>query len=568
MMMDWEKADVNSLARELIETGLATPDLYDHLTLNPALCPYLRAQMDAGQGSPLTIRWAVVMRVYTEYLVRQRSTQHVELAATLTVLELPNLFALLEQMERAGDSESTINLATSLFQLLRNTVKPRLLERVAKVRDAAAAELGATWNHASFQAQRTRIEEHLASSRLREAFESAQQLLQRARTAGEKSYPDADYDLAMACVLLARVFETAGASEQALPLLGEAEKRFETFERDKPARGGDKMASLCLTERGDCLLNLGRLEQATAAYEESIRRDKKIGDARGVAVGKMQLGTISILQARYEEALKAYEEAREQFTRLEETGTVAGTWHQTGIVYEKAGQPEAAEDAYRKSLTIEVRLGNVAGQAKTLIQLGNLSGGVLGRLEEAAAFYREAADKYVEIRDVAGEGLTRHNLANALRNLGRFAEARQEILRGIECNAQFGHACQPWRAWDILTCIETDTGNASDAAEAKRRATASFLAYRRDGGENQQLDGRICLDLTQCLLGGDPAAAVSRLQEVAARPQLPGWIRPFLQSLQAIVAGSRDRALAETPGLNYRMAAEILFLLETLEKPR
>ena len=487
MMMDWEKADVNSLAGELIETGLATPNPYDHLTLNPALCPYLRGQMDAAQGSALTVRWADAMRGYTEYLVRQRSTQHVELAATLTVLELPNLFALLEQVERAGDAEATIDLATSLFSLLQNAGKPRLLERVAKVRDAAAAALGATWNHASFEAQRTRIEEQLANSRLREALEGAQQLLQRARAAGEKAYPDADYDLAMACFLQARVFRTAGASEQALPLLDEAQKRFETFERDKPARGAERMASVCLAERGDCLRNLGRLDQAAAAYEESIRRAEKIGDARQVAVGKSQLGTVRMLQGRYEEALKAYEEAREQFTRLDEPGTVAVTWHQTGIVYEEAGQPEAAEDAYRKSLAIKVRLGNVAGQANTLMQLGNLYGVVLGRLEEAATFYRQAADKYVEIQDVANEGRSEEQprKRSCESSVASTKRVRKSSGRSNAMRSSAMHA-EPWRTWDILTDIETDAGNAAAAAEAKRRAIASYLAYRRDGGENQQ----------------------------------------------------------------------------------
>jgi hypothetical protein len=33
------------------------------------------------------------------------------------VLELPNLFARFEQVNRAGDAEATINLATSLFSL-------------------------------------------------------------------------------------------------------------------------------------------------------------------------------------------------------------------------------------------------------------------------------------------------------------------------------------------------------------------------------------------------------------------------------------------------------------------
>ena len=58
--------------------------------------------------------------------------------------------------------------------------------------------------------------------------------------------------------------------------------------------------------------------------------------------------------------------------QLDEPGSVAAIWHQTGMVYQEAGQPEAAEDAYRKSLAIKVRLGNVAGQAGTLRQLGDL----------------------------------------------------------------------------------------------------------------------------------------------------------------------------------------------------
>jgi hypothetical protein len=41
---------------------------------------------------------------------------------------------------------------------------------------------------------------------------------------------------------------------------------------------------------------------------------------------------------------------------------------------------------------------------------------------------------------------------------------------------------------------------------------------------------------------------------------------PFIQALQAIVGGSRDRSLADAPFLNYSTAAEILFLLDELEK--
>ncbi len=566
VMMQWEVADVASLAVELVETGLATPNRYNHLTLNPALCPYLRGRMDAAEREALTARWVEAMRAYAGFLAKQQS-QNIEVAVTLRVLELPSLFALLDLMQRAGDAEATIGLATSLYSLLQGLGKPRLLERVGQVCDAAAAALGDAWNHALVQAALTRIEQQLADGRLREAFDGTQALLQRARAAGEQAYPNADYDLAVACLLLARVLNEAGGSEQALPLLDEARQRFEAVAQERPGKGAERMASVCFAEQGDCLRDLGRLDVAAAAYEENIHRAEQLADNRQVAVGKGQLGTVRMLQCRYPEALAAYAEARERFTQMDEPGMVAVSWHQTGMVHQVAGQPEAAEDAHRKSLAIKVRLGNVAGQAATLLQLGNLYKDDLDRLEEAVAFYRQAADKYVGIRDAASEGRVRNNLANTLCKLRRLDEARQEIRRAIECDAQFGHASEPWKTWSILADIETDAGNPAAAAEAKRKAIACYLAYRRDGGENHFQTGRISLAVTQSLLAHDPAPAESLLQQQAPRFEAAGF-GGFIRALQAIVAGSRDRTLADAPDFDCTMAAEILFLIEMLEKPR
>lgn len=566
-MTEWEDADVAALAGELIATGLATPDPYAHLTLNPALCPYLRGGLDAGELAVLADRWAGAMAAYVRFLVQQRD-QKTEIAAALTALELPNLFALLERVQAAGDAEGTIGLAASLHSLLQVAGRPRLLERVGRARDAAAAALaaaaGETWSHARFEAQRTRIEQQLGGGRLAEAFDASQELLRRARAAGEAAYPGADYDLAMACWLLARVLKTAGGSEQALPLLAEAQGRFEAVEQNEPGCGAARMASACITERGDCLRALGRLDEAAAAYEEGIRRDEQRGADRDVAVGKIQLGSVRLRQRRYAAALEAYAEARERFARLGEPGTIAAVWHQTGMAYQEAGQPEAAEDAYRKALAIEVRLGDITGQVMTLRQLGNLYGDVLDRPEEAAAFYRQAIAKDVAIGDVANEGKDRNNLAETLRKLGYPDEARQEIRRAIACGAQFGHASEPWKSWTVLAAIETDAGDGAAAAAARRRAVECYLAYRRDGGENHSGAGRDCLVVTQSLLAGDPAAAAAFLQQRIADPRFVQF-HTYLRALQAVVAGSRDRGLADAPELDHTMAAEILLLIETLE---
>jgi tetratricopeptide (TPR) repeat protein len=563
LMTGWEPAEVEGLAMELVGTGLATPNPYNHLALNPALCPYLQASLSEEELQALTATWLEAMAAYLRYLHQQRS-QNPELAATLTLLELPNLFTLLDRSQASADPATTIQRATSLYGLLQRLGKPRLLERVARVLEAAAAGLGKSWSHARFQANDNLIDNQLAAGQLREALAGAQQLLQQAQAAGEAAYAGADYDLAMAFFSLGRVLKTGGGAQQALPLLQESGQRFEAIAHANDNKAAAGMASTCLTEQGDCLLNLGRYDAAAAAYEESIRKDEKQGALRDVAVGKGQLGTVRLKQQRYTEALEAYQQARDTFSRLNEPGSVATVWHQIGMVHHNSGQPEAAEEAYNQSLAIKVRLGNQADQASTLGQLGNLYNAVLQRSEEAVAFYRRAAEIYGKSGDLASEGITQSNLANSLLKLQRIEEARQAIRRAIDCDASFGHAAEPWTSWAILTAIETAAGNRAAAAEARYQALTAFLAYRRDGGENQSGSGRLALSVLQALASGDPAEVASSLQQLTADPQAASLL-PFLTALQAITAGSRDRSLAEDPGLYYKEAAEVLLLIEALE---
>jgi tetratricopeptide (TPR) repeat protein len=562
-MTGWEQAEVEGLAQELVGTGLATANPYNHLSLNPALCPYLKASLSEEERQELTTRWQKAMVAYLNWVYQQIS-QNAELASTLTLLELPNLFALLDRSQAVADPETVIDRATFLYGLLRGLGKPRLLERVARVREAAAAALGKGWSHARFEASRTRIDQRLAAGQLREALAGAQQLLQQAQAAGEEAYTVADYDLAMAFSLLGRVLNTGGEVQQALPLLQEAGQRFEAIANKYPGTGAEQMASACLTEQGNCLRNLGRYDAAAAAYEESIRRAEQRGDQRAVAVSKGELGTIRLCQQRYAEALEAHQQARDTFSRLNEPGTVAIAWHQIGRVHEEAGQPEAAAEAYNRSLAIKVRLGNQTGQANTLGQMGNLYSAILQRPEEAVAFYKQAADIYGTIGDRLSEGRQLSNLAATLVKLKRLEEARQTIRRAIEYNAPFGHAAEPWTSWNNLAVIETAAGNSCAAADARHQALGAFLAYRRDGGENPTGSGRLALAVRQDLASGDPAEVASSLQHLTAAPQNASML-PFLTALQAITADSRERSLAEVPGLDFKEAAEVLLLIEALE---
>jgi tetratricopeptide (TPR) repeat protein len=188
------------------------------------------------------------------------------------------------------------------------------------------------------------------------------------------------------------------------------------------------------------------------------------------------------------------------------------------------------------------------------------------RAEDAVTYHRQAADAFARLQDAANEGRVRNNLADCLRTLRRFDEARTEIHRASECTKQFGHACEPWKTWAVLADIEKDAGAAAAAEQARRKAIGCYLAYRRDGGENHDGSGRLVAGMTEHLHNGGPEAAAEFLEQVAVSPDASAPLHSFIEILRSVINGSRDRALAETADLSCAMAAEVLLLIEQLEK--
>ncbi len=567
-MTGWQPADVHAFGEALVDTGLASREAYNHLSLNPALCPYLAAQLEPAERAALAERWTEAMRQYAGFLYGERS-KNSAMAAALTVMELPNLMALLERVvnanTNAGDAEATIDLTTTLHGLLQGRNRPRLLARVAQARDSASRALGvAAWGRALFQAEGTRVEQLLATGRVGEALAVAQRLHEGAQAAGEAAYAGADYDLAMAYWLLGGVLEMAGHADAALPPLEEARRRFEAVEARTPGCGAARMASVCITERANCL--------PTSAASTKPRRLTK----RRFRSPNSGTPNATSPSAKANSAPSGCGNAasRKRSPRTPRRATASKRsakrrrWPSPGIRLasstRSAGHGDAAEDAYRQSLAIEVQCNDVAGQASTLIQLGNLYADVLDRPEDAVTHSRQAAERYVALRDVANEGRARNNLANTLRRLDRLKEARGEAERAIECDRGLGHAAEPWTSWDILAKIENDDGRAREARQASLQARDAYLAYRRDGGESYTDSARLAAEITRLLLADDTNSASAGLAQLAGLPDPPAWLPPFVAALQAVVAGERRASLADAPGLDYDDAAEIVLLLDRL----
>jgi hypothetical protein len=164
------------------------------------------------------------------------------------------------------------------------------------------------------------------------------------------------------------------------------------------------------------------------------------------------------------------------------------------------------------------------------------------------------------------EGRARSNLAMSLIRLELFEEARAECLRAIECNEAFGNSAESWKTWHILYVLEQASGNLADAQTAKHQAIQSYLAYRREGGEN--MSGSQVPKLCEMVLhaGGENTSLETGDMLLALKdvPDLPDYLKPVIPKLLAILQGERNTALVDDPALDYNSAAELLLLLEAL----
>jgi hypothetical protein len=103
-LTELEPDAARDLAIELINVGLGEDMGYGHLRLDPGLAPYLLGELTAGDADALRTRWAEVMAAFAQYLYDELF-KDARQANGLTLLELPNLLAMLDRLRNSASPE-------------------------------------------------------------------------------------------------------------------------------------------------------------------------------------------------------------------------------------------------------------------------------------------------------------------------------------------------------------------------------------------------------------------------------------------------------------------------------
>jgi tetratricopeptide (TPR) repeat protein len=549
----------------LVAVGLAEMSV-QCLLVHPALCSLVSNRLSDEEQAALRGRWFTGTLDLIHYLYKHRFRDAGTANAVLQIV-LGELLMAVEMIEEKveGGTISIEKAIETLIQLQKIIIPlgghPDALEQLQIVFDRMGSCLERS-SKTSLDVMGAKIELFLATGNVDIASRVARQNWELLNTIGS---PD-NYQKALALWNLARCLGAGGASAGATRLLNEALRAISKSPPAYPTQDHQRLLGNILCELGHAFQNQGHYDEAREFYKSALEVDNDLDYARGQAHDRLKLGILERCSGRLTNAMDMISQSLDEFQMWGEETMVQKAWLEMGTVYQEAGCYDDAETAYRKSLEIEARTNNRDGQAATLNQLGNLYDDCLNRPEEAVIFCRQAADIFVELKDMLKEGAARNNIAKTLYKLKRYDEARQEIMRAVECDSQFGHNADPWKTFAVLQIIETADGNHEAARVAWQQARAAYLAYRQQGGYEQSKGGKLVEHVLGLIAQQKTDQIEPLLNQLANDPDSPSSLKQLIQAVVTILNGSRDTGLADDPALNYADAAEILFLIERLDK--
>ena len=555
------KSDMDSL----VAAGLAEEKQYTFYQLDDALLAHLRTTVGKDERQVSYQHWLAAMDQLLGFLYQQYFEDNV-MAVALATLERDNLMAYLGEIAQAPNlvnenAPQVLVLLKRMETLISKQEASAEKEKLTQWMKNADSLLGA-WSAVRFDLERQNVEQLLKQGSLEPASRAAQSLVQQCHEAGSTAYVGANNDLALSNILLGRVMKAGGSGEQALTYLQQAQTLLEpTVENDKTA-GLYLVASLM--EQGECLFTQDQLVPAEVSYSKAIEVAESVGDLRGSGIAQTQRASIYSAMERPADALRGFESALEIFQSSDEVVLTVNVWHQIAMLHRVNEDFDSAKSALESALALLQAQGNAPGVISSLLELGSLSE-TQENFPEAVDYYRQALKAAEDSGDQYRQVAAGNRLADAQRQAGNIAEALTVLEQAGNLGQQFGHDAEPWKTWKILSDLEAASDNPDGSQVARQRAIEAYVAFRVEGGQNNEGDGQLCAMVLQGIQTQETARVGEMLAKLGANDAWQSTENKALLSvLNDFLAGKREIPLIENTELNYRHVAELMILQDRL----
>ncbi|PWQ93393.1 CHAT domain-containing protein [Leucothrix arctica] len=558
VVLELDRNETISILSKLVEVGLASSAGTDYYKFDPSFSFYLDTSIDKEQRYGFKRKCLAVTEKLFDFIYENFS-KDTNLSYKLIHLDLLNILSMFDELANdfiSGTCDEDLFI-DKLFRFEQLLMSLNYQEALGKVKEwqklvNTLNDGSVSYSRERFFADQVKIERLQRQGALDLSLIESKALLNKIESS---DFEATDKDFSIAHALLGRSLRHLSKLKE-----GEAniEKAIDYAEKAK----AKELTALFYTDLGDCLRDGNSLQDAELAYKKSAFLCKEAGNFGGNLIANFQRGSALLDMKKLNEALEVYDLCWNLVNDLGEHQLAAPIWHQIGSVHSEIGNLDAAEQAYRKSLSINNKNPNKNGEAKTLHRLCKLYK-LRNSLKESVDIGWKAADIYKEIADVWYEGGIRNSIANSLIKLERYDEARTDLVRAIECKKPYVHDAQIWNTWSALYDLEQTCGKTEAALLARKEATDAYLAYRRDGGENNSVAGCLVLEIGRLILNGNITDAQQLIEDTLIDDSWDEH-KNFLQKLQAIVVGNRNLALVKDERFNYILEVELILLLEFL----
>jgi len=468
---DWQELRLHLLNAGLMQAERVPNTENTFLRFHPTLAPALWQRLDKEEQDALLERYGQAYHQLSNELYKMDRTNPYT-ARALAQCELPNMLRAVHAVLQTDKTEEGVEFAIKVNPFLNNIGLRRDWRELAEAAAKAGGKVGSqTW--------------YFSHSNLGEQLRQDSQTAAAAKVfadilAGLEETPS--YNRCLTLGRLGRCCRAQGQPAEAERHYRQELDELTRLEQNEQVR---RQTGAAWTDLADVLCQQRQYDEAEAACQAGLVITKELGDMRSAAVITGQLGTFAWRQGELAEAAEQHQEALALWQSMNEPVNEAITWHNLGLVYQEAGQREAAEQAYRQAAQLfeeQGLLGGSVSAGNSWDQLAQICV-YTGREAEAEQWFRKALAAFRAADDRPGTARTLGNLAILLADdPARLDEARALAEEGLAISETLDPAAaEIWKTYIILARIADQQGDSSRAAEYHAKAERAFAPYR--GGE-------------------------------------------------------------------------------------
>ena len=197
-----------------------------------------------------------------------------------------------------------------------------------------------------------------------------------------------------------------------------------------PPEDKSRLKGELLRQSGIAAMDRGDYQQASALLMQALRQFETLGDARGRASTRVNLGALNYYLNQFESAVQYWEQAAAYFEQNGPASKLGMVFSNIGSVFSELNRLDSAEIYHRRALAIHEQAGDRKGMAQVWNNLG-VTNEYAGRFPEALNCYRRARLLCDSIGDTAGVVRAELNGATILEYQHKFEEALAANRRAL-----------------------------------------------------------------------------------------------------------------------------------------